>query len=191
MPSVTKTVLKGILAALSIGFIFLAVNYLPVDLQAIISMILFMCLLEGLGYKAVADFQENTDTYMLFIPVVRYYKLGDVMTYAGKPLLGKLKLPFYSLVAAIISFAIYYLVSPGLVKAGFLILALILTIVHIICRTVYVFAITSELASTLTAILSLIVIIQPLIIFIVYRTKIKELKKYVVDDTDVEYEDEE
>lgn len=192
MSEKSKPIINIILSVVGIGAIIVASNLLPVDLQALLSMALIMVALEGMGLKAVADFQENTNTFMLYIPIIRHYKLGQVMEYAGNPLLGKLNLTFYSIVATTITLIGYYVVSPGLLKAILLVASIVLGILHLVFRTIYYYIITSKLSTVGVALATLLVVPQTLIIVFVFRNKIKELKKYDIEDSDdVEYEDEE
>ena len=191
MNNAIKTAINIVIAILVILLIVFAANKLPVDMQALIALMFAMVCAEGIGFKSVADFQENTNPFMLYIPLVRHYKIGDIMEYAGNPLLGKIRLPFYTLIITVMLYAAYYFVEAGTLKAYLLLAFILVLLIHILVRSIYYYIITSKLTSRALALSTLLVIPQTIIILFVFPKKIKELGKYAYEDEDeIEYEDE-
>lgn len=163
---------------------------IPVDIQTLSFLGLFMVLTEGLGLSAVADYEELERTFLIYIPFIRHYKLGEIVQYAGYELLGKIRLTLIAMVLTIISVVGAVLTEPGTLKAVFLIAVYVSILLLVIFKTIYLFLLTKKLNGIGMAVLTLLIVPQPFIT-IAYRKKIKELSRNNndYDEEDYEYDD--
>lgn len=158
---------------------------IPVEIQTLSVLVILVVLVEGIGLKAVANYMQLSNSFLVYVPFVRHFKLGEIIHYAGYEVLGRLRLSFITLVCTVVTLVASIIVEPGTLKASLIIITVASMLLHLVAKTVYVYLLTNMLSGTGLALVSLLVISQPFIIF-KYKFEIKEIVKA---ENSEEYED--
>lgn len=179
----------GIIFILALFFL-LSTNTVSVEIQTLTVLLLSMVIAEGVGLKAVADYMELDNSFLVYIPCARQYKLGEIVSYAGYELFGKLRLQFYTLIIGTVVIVLSLIIEAGELKAILLLAGISFLIIHFIFKTIAL-ALIAKTISGVGSMIAVLLVIPQTVITALFKHKIRTLENSELDEEDAEYYEEE
>lgn len=183
MNKLTKNLISlvaGIVIIVSLFFL-LSTDAISVEIQTLTIIMLCIVLAEGLGLKSVADYMELDNSFLVYIPVVRQFKLGEIVSYAGYELFGKLRLQFYTAIIGILTITVSLIIEAGELKAILLLSGIAILILHFIFKTIAL-ALIAKTISGVGSMIAVLVIIPQTVIAALFKYKIRALENAELDE---------
>lgn len=191
MNKLTQNIISLVVGILLIFTLFflLSTDVVSVEIQTLTIISLCLIITEGIGLKAVADYMELDNSFLVYVPLLRHFKLGEIVSYAGYELFGKLRLHLYTLALGIITTTISLIIEAGELKAILLLAGIGLLILHFILKTIAIALIAKTISGIGSMMAVLSIVPQPLIT-LMFKYKIRALENSELDEEEDNYYEE-